>query len=100
MKRYRLQHVDVSRLVQSRPYKSGSTGRRERINRIREKHGPLLIQDYERAFNEALSRRPSSDKGLDPLQEVVLEIELSSRTGPASLRRHDPFGQSRRALRD
>ena len=87
MKRYRLQHVDVSRLVQSRPYKSGSTGRRERINRIREKHGPLLIQDYERAFNQALSRRPSSDQGLEPLQEVVLEIELSRRTGPAHLAR-------------
>lgn len=87
MKRYGLQHLDVSRLAQSRPYKSKATGRRERIDRIREQHGPLLIDDYERAFDGALSRRRGTAHVVDPLQEVVLEIELSSRAGPAHLSR-------------
>ena len=87
MKRYRLQHLDLSQLARSRPYKSGATGRRERINRIREKHGPLLVEDYERAFDEAVRRRTGSATVLEPLQEFILEVELSSRTGPANLTR-------------
>lgn len=87
MKRYRLRHLDVSNLAQSRPYTSRGTGRGERLRRIRETHGPLLVEDYERAFDGALSRRKGTSGEVDPLEEVVLEIELSSHAGPAQLSR-------------
>lgn len=76
MNRYRLGHLDVSRLAQSRPYKSGDTGRKERIRRIREKHGPLLIDDYERAFDGAISRQECIPDAVDLLEEFGLRFDL------------------------
>lgn len=87
MKRYTLHHLDLSKLAQSRPYKSKSTARTKRIERIRDLHGPLLIEDYERAFNHAVHRREQIAEVPEPLQEVVLEIELSSQAKPARLDR-------------
>lgn len=87
MKRYTLRHLDMSRLARSRPYKSKSSARTNRIERIREVHGPLLIEDYERAFNRAVNRREQIAEIPNPLQEVVLEIELSSQARPARLDR-------------
>lgn len=87
MKRYTLQHLDMSKLARSRPYKSKSMARTERIERIRDVHGPLLIEDYECAFNHAVNRREQIAEVPDPLQEVVLEIELSRKAKPARLDR-------------
>ena len=87
MTRYTLSHVDVSSLAQGRQYKSGATARKQRIQRIREQHGPLLIEEYESAFASALDTRPiDQDQGISP-SEVALEIELWPRTAPANLSR-------------
>ena len=85
MTRYTLSHVDVSALAQSRPYKSSATGRKQRIERIREEHGPRLIEEYESAFDGAIKNRPTED-GCAP-NAVVLELELDPGTGPANLSR-------------
>lgn len=87
MKRYALQPLDLSRVVRSRPYKSKSMVRTRRIERIRDEHGPLLIEDYERAFNHAVNRREQIAEVPCPLHEVVLEIELSRQAKPARLDR-------------
>ena len=87
MTRYTLHHLDISALVERRPYKSGSTGRKQRIQRIREEHGPQLIEQYERAFSEARRNRPTIDDGAPSVREVVLEFELSPKADPAKLSR-------------
>jgi len=81
--RYTLEHFDISNLAQSRSYKSSSTGRKQRVQRIREEHGPMLADEYENAFSEAQETRPAD---LEP-DGVVLEIELSNQVGIAKLER-------------
>ena len=76
MNRYGLRHLDASRLAQIRPFKSGAAGRRERTLRIREKHGPLLNEGHERAFDGAISRCKCIPDAVDPLEEFGLRFDL------------------------
>lgn len=87
MTRFTRPHIDISRLARSRAYKSTGGGQRQRIQRIREEHGPQLIEEYTKAFDEALKSRPTDpERGIEP-SGVVLEFVLAPRSGPAQLDR-------------
>lgn len=87
MTRYTLSHVDISGLASGRPYKSSSSSRQGRIERIREQHGPKLIEEYEVAVEDAIKNRPQVPEGTPPPNGFVLEVELAERAGPAKLDR-------------
>ncbi len=88
MTRFILRHADISALAQSRPYKSDTSGIRSRtIQRIREEHGPRLIEEYHTAFDTAIATRHEDEVAELAPDAVVLEVELSSQTGPANLSR-------------
>lgn len=84
---FTLGHVDISRLASGRPYKSLASSRQTRIERIREEHGPRLIEEYERAVADATSYRPEVPEGTLPPNGVVLELELAKGSRPARLDR-------------
>jgi len=85
--RFTRPHIDITRLAQSRAYKSKGGGQRQRIQRIRNEHGPQLIEDYAKAIEEAAKGRPVDvERGIDPTG-VILEFELAPRSGPANLDR-------------
>lgn len=87
MTRFTLSHVDISRLASGRPFKSSASSRQERIERIREQHGPKLIEEYERAVEDAIKNRPQAPEGTPPPSGFVLEVELAEGAGPAKLDR-------------
>jgi hypothetical protein len=84
---YTLDHIDISALSQSRSYKSEGSNRSRTIGRIREEHGPRLIEEYRDAFDRALDARPPENDVLGAVSGVVLEVELAPNAGPANLSR-------------
>lgn len=87
MTRYTLSHVDISRLATGRRYKSSASSRKKRIDRIRELHGPRLIEEYERAVEDAIKHRPPVPDGTPVPNGFVLEVQLAKGAGPAKLER-------------
>tara|TARA_R110001632_G_scaffold20970_3_gene62098 strand:- start:473 stop:2950 length:2478 start_codon:yes stop_codon:yes gene_type:complete len=85
--RFNRPHIDISALAQSRTYKSKGSRGGKVIQRVRDEHGPPLIEDYTRAFDEALRDRPAQpENGIEP-KGVVLEFQLHPQSGPAKLDR-------------
>lgn len=75
---YTLRHIDISALAQGRSYKSaGSTARSRVIQKLREEHGPKLVEEYRTAFDAALADRPEGSDEVPQPDKVVLEVELS-----------------------
>lgn len=88
MTRYTLGHVDISALGQGRPYKSDNSRVRARaIQRIRDEHGPRLVEEYRTAFDDAQRDRPKGNKAVPESKAVVLEVELSPQAGVTDLTR-------------
>ncbi|MEM7670815.1 MAG: peptidase S8 family protein, partial [Pseudomonadota bacterium] len=88
MTRFTLDHIDISALSQPRSYKSPSSNpRSQRTQRIREEHGPRLIDEYASAFDAALADRPKGEDGQPEPDGVVLEVELAPRAPVTDLSR-------------
>ena len=82
MTKRNLEHIDISALSHDRSYKSDNSNVRSKtIVRVREEHGPRLIEEYRAAFDAALADRPQGEDGAPTPDSVVLEVELAPTAG-------------------